>query len=132
VLLYDGECGLCNRVVRFLLRHDPRARLRFAPLQGPAAQAWLRARGLPAQDFSSLILVPAWERAPADYRLRTDAVFAALDALGGWRWLTWLRILPRPLRDAGYRLVARVRHRIFGRYTPRPLANPEWEKRFLE
>ena len=126
VLLYDGECGLCNRVVRFLLRRDPRARLRFAPLQGPAAQTWLRARGLPAQDFSSLIFVPDWERAPTDYRLRTDAVFAALDAVGGWRWLTWLRILPRPGRDAGERWGARLRHRVFGRYLPRPLANPEW------
>ena len=54
VLLFDDECGLCHRVVRLLLRLDPGARLRFAPLQGPGAQAFLRAHGLPAADFDSL------------------------------------------------------------------------------
>src|SRR4051812_37486572 len=46
VLFFDGECGLCNRVVRLLLRLDTRGRLRFAPLQGPVAQDYLRAHGL--------------------------------------------------------------------------------------
>jgi hypothetical protein len=45
VLLFDGECGLCQRLVRVLLGLDRRGRLRFAPLQGPAAQSYLRQHG---------------------------------------------------------------------------------------
>lgn len=133
VLLFDGECGLCQRVVRRLLRSDRVGRLRFAPLQGAAAQDYLRARGLPTRDFESLVFVPDWNR-PADLapRLRTDGALAAAAVVGGgWRWLTWLRVLPVWLRDPGYRLVGRVRFAVFGPARPGLLARPEWAERFL-
>ena len=56
-MLFDGECGLCDRVVRLLLRLDRRGRLRFASLQGPEGQAYLRAQGLLTRDFSTLVFV---------------------------------------------------------------------------
>jgi predicted DCC family thiol-disulfide oxidoreductase YuxK len=133
VLLYDGECGLCNAVVRFLIREDSGGRLRFAPLQSDAAQAYLHAQGLPTEDFDSLVFVPDWEHpTPGAYRLRTDGVCAALDELGGlWRVFSWARILPRALRDPAYKLVARTRYAIFGEYHPTPLPEPSWEQRFV-
>lgn len=134
VLLYDGDCGLCNGVVRRLLAADHAGRLHYAPLQGEPAQAYLKARGLPTEDFDSLVFVPDWHR-PAAHPplLRTDGALAAAHvAGGGWRRITWLRILPRGLRDFGYKLIARSRYALFGKYRPRPLANPEWAKRFLD
>lgn len=133
MLLFDGECGLCNAVVRFLLRRDKRARLRFAPLQGAPAQTYLRAQGLPTRDFDSLVFVPDWERPEsAAPRLRTDGVCAALDELGGgWRVVARLRVLPAWLRDPFYKIVARFRYALFGEYRPTPLPEVEWEKRFL-
>jgi len=134
VLLYDGTCGLCNAVVRFLIREDSVARLRFAPLQSAPAQAYLRAQGLPTKDFDSLVLVPDWEH-PAQGRplLRTGGVLAALDELGGvWRVLSWLRALPAALRDPLYKVVARTRYALFGEYRPTPLPEPAWAARFLE
>jgi len=134
VLLFDGECGLCNRIVRLLLRLDRGERLRFARLQGDAGQAYLRAHGLPAADFDSLVFVPDWSRREQqDFRLRTDGVIAALRECGGpGRMLAAvLALLPAAWRDAGYRLVARWRYRIFGAWRPRPLARPEWRERFL-
>lgn len=134
VLLYDGRCGLCNRIVRLLLRTDRRGRLRFAPLQGAPAQAYLRARGLPTEDFDSLVFVPDWN-APDQARplLRTDGMLAAAAEVGGgWRLVTWLRVLPAGLRDPFYRLVARTRYALFGEYRPAPLPRPEWGERFLE
>ncbi len=133
LLLYDGECGLCNAAVRFLLRIDRHARLRFAPLQGSTAQTYLRSKNLPTEDFDSMIYVPDWsrpgERGP---QFRTDAALSALAQIGGaWRAFQVLRILPRPLRDAVYRLVARSRYRLFGPYRPTPLPRPEWAQRFL-
>ena len=134
VLFFDGECGLCQRLVRGLLRVDRAGRLRFASLQSPAAQVYLRRHGLPTQDFDTLVFVPDWSRGEeAEFLVRTAGVLAALRAIGGWSRavaavLAWV---PAGLRDAAYRVVARTRYRIFGAWKPQPLARPEWAQRFL-
>jgi predicted DCC family thiol-disulfide oxidoreductase YuxK len=135
VLFFDGACGLCNRVVRLLLWMDRAGRLRFAPLQGPAAQAYLRAHGLPTQDFETLVYVPDWtRRAQPDYQLRTAGVVSALRELGalGRFFGGLLAIVPRAWRDAGYRAVGHWRYRVFGPWRPRPLPRREWAARFLD
>lgn len=134
VLLFDGECGLCHACVRFLLRVDRAGRLRFAPLQGAAAQEFLRAQGLPTADFDTLIFVPDWRRREVvgSFLVRTDGVLAAVAETGGWAAaFAELRAIPRGLRDGVYRVVARLRYRVFGRYVPTPLARPGWRGRFL-
>lgn len=131
VLLFDGECGLCQGLVRLLLRSDRRGKLWFAPLQGETAQAFLRARDLPTTDFDTAVYVPDWAGRRATVLVRTDAVLAVLAALGGaWRAVAWCRAIPRSWRDAAYRLVARLRYRLFGAYRPRVLP-PEWQARIL-
>lgn len=135
VLFFDGECGLCNRLTRVLLRIDDEGRLRFAPLQGPAAQAYLRAHGLPTEDFDTLIFVPDWSaQAEPAYLARTAGVVGALRAIGGGARIAGdaLALIPAPLRDFGYKLVARTRYALFGPWKPRPLARPEWRERFLD
>jgi predicted DCC family thiol-disulfide oxidoreductase YuxK len=134
VLLFDGECGLCNRVVRLLLRVDRQARLRYAPLQSAPAQAFLASRRLPAQDFESLVFVTDWaHRDTAPFLMRTAGVAAALRVCGGlWRGMAALMALvPASWRDAAYRLVARTRYRWFGPWQPKPLPRPEWSHRFV-
>jgi predicted DCC family thiol-disulfide oxidoreductase YuxK len=136
VLLYDGTCGLCNRAVRALLRIDRRGRLRYATLQGAPGQVWLRAHGLALEGFGSLVLVRDWEGGTGgrgDYALRTDGLAEALAACGGiGSVLAWIRFIPRPIRDGGYRLISRIRYRIFGEWKPRPLARPEEAVRFID
>lgn len=136
VLFFDGECGLCNRLVRLLLRLDARGRLRFAPLQGPTAQAYLRAHDLPTVDFDTLIFVPDWNRRERpEFLVRTAGAIAALRATGDGlaRALAGLLTLfPAAWRDFGYRVVGRWRYRIFGPWRPRPLPRAEWASRFLE
>lgn len=140
VLLFDGDCGLCNRVVRLLLRLDRRGVLHFAPLQGPAAQDFLRAHRLPTEDFSSMVFVPDWHEANAagpagtgqpSFLLYTDGAIAALCACGRTGLAATLRLLPRRWRDAIYRLVGHARYKIFGPWRPRPLPRPEWQGRFF-
>ena len=117
VLLYDGECGLCNWSVRMLLRADKTGRLHYAPLQSEPAQAYVRDWNIPDR---------------CEPLLRTDGALAAAAEVGGiLRVVSWLRILPGWLRDPCYKLVARSRYALFGAYRPSPLPNPEWEKRFL-
>jgi predicted DCC family thiol-disulfide oxidoreductase YuxK len=136
VLLFDGECGLCNRVVRGLLRLDGEERLKFAALQSVPAQEFLRVQRLPVDDFDTLVFVPDWSRrleARAFFFLRTAGAIAALRQCGGTGRLLadGLAIFPAPLRDAGYRRVARIRYRIFGEWRASPLPRPEWAARFL-
>ncbi len=133
VLLYDGNCGLCNRVVRLLLQTDKAGRLSYGSLQSAPVQEYLRQQGLPTEDFDSLVFVPDWESPVAEtFRLRTDGALAAAAVVGGiWRLVTWTRVLPAGVRDPFYKLVARSRYAIFGAYRPSPLPDPAWEKRFL-
>lgn len=129
VLLYDADCGLCNHCVRLLLRMDRAGRLRYAALGSPVGQTLLRRHGLPTDDFDSLVFIPA--DGPA--ALRTEGVLGALTVVGGaGRGLLWLGWVPRAWRDAGYRLIARWRYRLFGEWRPRPLARPEWARRFID
>jgi predicted DCC family thiol-disulfide oxidoreductase YuxK len=134
VLLFDGECGLCHRVVRLLLRLDRRGVLRFAPLQGPSAQAYLRRHGLPATDFATLVLVPDWSRREQGHHLlRTAGGVAALRAVGGTGkgLAAVLAMFPAGWRDAAYGLVSRWRHRVFRPWPERPAASPDGAERFL-
>lgn len=135
VLFFDGTCGLCQRIVRGLLRVDRAGRLHYGALQSPVAQAYLRSHGLPTEDFDSLIFVPEWTRRDRpEYLGRTAGVIAALRATGGTgaRGVAGLlAMLPVRVRDAGYRGIARGRHRLFGPWQERPLHRPEWAGRFF-
>lgn len=136
VLLFDGECGLCRRIVHRLLGWDRDGRLRFAPLQGAAAQAFLRGRGLSTTDFDTLIFVPEWQsRMTAPYLVRTDGVIAALRGTGRRRGrlaAALLAVFPRGIRDAGYKGVARWRYRLFGPARPAEALPAEWRERFFD
>ena len=133
ILLYDGECGLCNAVVRFILRHDREGKVHFAPLQSVPGQEYLRAMGLPEDDFDSLVFVPDWGRKDKDgYRLRTSGALAAFASMGGpWAVFSRLSAVPTWIRDPVYKLISKTRYAVFGEYELRPLENPDWEKRFL-
>jgi predicted DCC family thiol-disulfide oxidoreductase YuxK len=113
VVFFDGVCGLCDRLVQFVLRRDRQAHFRFAPLQGRLAARELPRRGARPDDLDTLYVLTS------DGRLlsRSRAVFFVLRLLpGGWPLLAALRVLPAPLTDLGYRLVARLRYRLFGRF----------------
>lgn len=116
VLLYDGGCGLCATSVQFVLRHDPRGPLRFASLQSSFGQVQL-ARHAELRGVDSMVWIdPTTGGAAERIYVRSDAVLRICGYLGGW-WTIGLagRVVPKPLRDGLYRLVARHRHRLPGR-----------------
>ena len=128
VIVFDGVCALCSRWVRFLLRFDRRARYRFAAMQGAHGRALLAAHGLDPDDPLSFLLVERG-RAYTD----TDAIVRVLAGLGGvWKLALLARLLPRPLRDRGYRWLARNRYRWFGRHDACYLPTPAQAARFLD
>lgn len=112
VLFFDGDCALCNRTVHFILAHERRRSLRFAPLDGPFARA-IHARHRQLRGVDSVIWVEGFGTSDERVFSRSDAALRVARYLGGpWRALAAARIVPRPWRNRLYDLVARHRHRL--------------------
>lgn len=110
IVFFDGTCGFCHAGVLWILRNDRKGTLRFAPLQGQTYAA-LDLHDKPT-DMSTMVVLDQG-------RLQTfsSASIATLRAMGGiWTTLAWmLWIIPRPLRNLGYRMIAANRYRIAGK-----------------
>ena len=114
LMFYDGECGLCDRIVQFLLKADTRKIFVFAPLQGTTAATVLKELPDEYKTVDSLVLVENYQQPNQRFYVMGQGAFRILWLLGGW-WvlLGWKAFLPPVLYDWGYRLVARNRHKLF-------------------
>jgi predicted DCC family thiol-disulfide oxidoreductase YuxK len=127
IVLFDGDCNLCNTSVLFIARHDPAGRFHFAALQSATGRALLARHGLPPDLLETMVLVEGHRAF-----LRSSAALRIARRLAGpWRLLGALVLVPRPLRDLAYGVVARWRHRLFGRADACALPTPDLLKRFL-
>ena len=135
ILLYDGVCALCNRIVRFILRHDHRRHFRFAPLQSCLAKELIAMSTSTSPPEGVILITDALTPNQRLYR-RSDAIVRTLHILGD-PWDRWSRLsdflvrIPRPWREFGYTIIARFRYRIFGRYASCPVPTPEQRGRIL-
>lgn len=129
MLFYDGYCGLCHGVVKFVVKHDPSGRaFRFAPLQGPTFSESVPVERRAALPDSVVVLTKE-----GTLLARSDAVLHILGRLGGaWKFLAGLgAVIPRGLRDRAYDLVARIRYSVFGKRDDLcPIMPPDLRARF--
>jgi predicted DCC family thiol-disulfide oxidoreductase YuxK len=134
ILLYDGVCGLCNRLVQFTLRHDSNGIFRFASLQSPLAARTLARHSANASDLDTVYVVLNHELPDESLLSRSDAILFALSQLEGpWRPAASLvQLLPKFLRNAAYNSIARHRYRLFGRSETCILPPDEDQNRFLD
>lgn len=134
ILLYDGVCGLCNRLTQFILRHDRNAIFRFAALQSAFAAPILTRHGAHPADLDTVYVVIHHNQPGESLLPRSDAILFVLQQLGGfWRLAArLLALVPRLVLDWAYRVVARNRYRIFGRYDTCPLPTEATRARFLD
>lgn len=110
ILFFDGVCGLCNRAVDFVLARDKDGTIKFAPLQGDTARQLLTPADL--ADLNTMVL---WVGGKT-YRKSAAAARILWRLHWGWRMTgTLLWLIPLPLRNLGYTLVARNRYRFFGK-----------------
>jgi predicted DCC family thiol-disulfide oxidoreductase YuxK len=127
ILLFDGVCNFCDGTVQFVLKHDKKAVFKFASLQSDAGQQILSHHSLPLSDFDSFVYVDA-DRV----YLKSAAALHVLKELGGLFRLTFLFIvIPRPIRDYVYSLLAKNRYKWFGKKESCTLPSPEERDRFL-
>lgn len=129
IVFYDGDCGLCQFSVQWLIKRDPHGKLLYAPLQGETAAALFEHTGPPPQQEGEQSML-LW-----DQRGLASHSTGALRSMGyvGWPWkaMQVFLIVPRFIRDTVYRFIARNRYRWFGKKDACKIPSPEERKRFL-
>jgi predicted DCC family thiol-disulfide oxidoreductase YuxK len=133
LLLYDGDCGMCSRVVRAVLALDRKGAFAFASLQSPFAARQLTRFGIEAGRMDTMVVIRHFREPDANALLKSAAALFVLSTFG-WPWraaAAVLNLLPRSLADRGYDFVARHRRRIPSADTCARLS-PEQRRRFLD
>jgi predicted DCC family thiol-disulfide oxidoreductase YuxK len=137
LVIYDGQCGLCNHVVHWLVRRDSQDRLRFAAAESAKVAGLLARLGISLPDAkfgpATILVVRNFNHPAEQVLVRSEAILALLAELPH-PWPTVETVLcwvPRPVLDLGYRLIARWRYRIWGRLESCLVPTAEEGQRFL-
>ena len=127
IILFDGTCAFCERSVRFIASRDPEAYFRFGASQTPKAAELLARFGVTRDSARSIVLIDD-ER----IHLRSTAVLRIASRLTfPWRLAAVCLWVPSPIRDAIYRVVAAVRHRLAGTSNACEVPPPEIRARMI-
>ena len=133
IILYDGVCGLCNRLNQFLLKRDRLDRLNFASLQSDLGRKILQRHAANPDDLDTVYVIENYEQPNEHVLMRSDAILRALVELPGiWKGAGIGKVIPRRVRDLLYKVVARNRYRVFGKYETCLLPDPNYRKKFLD
>ena len=127
-VLFDGICHFCAWSVQFIIRRDPRAVFRFASLQSDTGRQLMSEHGLDPNTMDSFVLIEDGNA----HTESTAALRVARRLTCPWRWCYVFILLPKPLRDALYRFIARNRYRWFGKADTCMVPTPELRARFLD
>lgn len=126
IILFDGTCAFCERSVRLIASRD-NGYFQFGASQNPEGRALLEQFGTTREAAKSIILIE-----DGRIYLRSDAVLRiARHMRAPWSYATVFLWVPRPIRDAVYRIVAAVRLRIAGRSNACEIPPPEIRARLI-
>ncbi len=127
VILFDGVCNLCNSSINFIIDHDKNNIFKFASLQSEAGQKLLNKFKLENNDFDSIVLIENDK-----YYMRSNAVLRIVRSFPGlWKMLYAFIIVPSPIRDFLYNMIADNRYKWFGKKKQCMVPTPEVRGRFL-
>jgi predicted DCC family thiol-disulfide oxidoreductase YuxK len=111
VILFDGVCVFCSRWVRFVVNRDTAKRFRFTTIQSPYGTRLAEALGIDPADPDTNAVI----HGGVAYK-KSDGALTVLSNLPGWRFARVFFVVPKPLRDAVYNLIAKNRYKIFGKF----------------
>jgi predicted DCC family thiol-disulfide oxidoreductase YuxK len=133
IILYDGVCGLCNRVVQFVIKRDQRNVFRFAALQSAFAHEVLTRHGRDPRDLDTLYVVINHGQPSERLECKGRGALFILRQIGGiWSLSRVFSLLPTGLLNFGYDCVARVRYRLFGKSETCLLPDPKQRPKFID
>ena len=133
LILYDGVCGLCNRVTTFVLPRDTRQVFDFASLQSEIGRSTLRALGRNPDELDTFYVIANYRASSPELLDKARAALFLVKTLGGpWAWLRMSGVLPLGLLNGMYDFVARHRYRFFGRYDACVVPSVPYRDRFID
>jgi len=120
IILFDGVCNFCNGLVNFIIRQDKKNIFLFAPLQSERGKKLLDQYGIDWKNNDSFVLI---ENTGPNDSVRQDKAYeksnAALRIAAKlpwyWKWSQIFWILPKPIRDGIYNIIAKNRYKWFGK-----------------
>ncbi len=127
IVLFDGDCHFCNKSVQFIIKRDPTAIFSFASLDGRIGERLRKEYELPSSS-DSFILIENGRL----YDESTAGLRVAKRLKGLWKILYIGIVIPKPIRDAVYRVIANNRTKLFGKKGACPIPTPEMRKRMLD
>lgn len=133
LVFFDGVCGLCSSLVQFILPRDAKDNFHFAPLQSELAQQKLSAYGKDPNDLNTVYVLKAYATPDEKILSESTAILLILSELGGaWAIMGVFQIVPKFIRDAMYRFIAKNRYRWFGKNEVCMLPESKHKTKFLE
>jgi predicted DCC family thiol-disulfide oxidoreductase YuxK len=112
IILFDGDCNLCNSSIHFVIKHDKKDVFRFTSLQSELGKTILQHIGIQNQNIDSVILYEPG----ISYYYKSDAALEIAKNLGGfWHFGTIFRIIPTAIRNYLYDYIAKNRYKWFGK-----------------
>ena len=128
IVLFDGECNFCDASVQFIIKRDPNEIFKFASLQSEVGRKLLKEYKVPEEIDSVVLIVP--DR--FQYYTKSSAALTISKNLSGlWGWMYMFKLVPLPIRDRIYDIIAGNRIKWFGKKDHCILPSPEIRKRFL-
>ncbi|OIJ14387.1 thiol-disulfide oxidoreductase [Anaerobacillus alkalilacustris] len=126
IILFDGICNFCRHSVQFIIKRDKNAVYKFASIQSDIGREIVYKHNI-STNIDSLILI---ENNQCYYQ--STAVLKICKHLKGeWKLLYCLLVVPRPIRNYLYEIVAKNRYKWFGQTDSCSLPSPELKNRFL-
>ena len=126
IIVFDGVCNFCNRIVQIIIRHDPSAQIHFAAQQSEAGEKLMKDLAIKENSNSVLFVKDGL------VYYQSDAVIEIAKLLNGWPSLFKHSIIvPRFIRNYIYQLVAANRYRLFGKQAQCMVPKEEEKGRFL-
>lgn len=127
ILLFDGECNLCNSTVQFVIERDKKATIKFASLQSDAGKKIMVAHKIPVHYIDSIIY---FENNQIYYKSTAALkLFRNLDGL--WKLTYVFMIVPNFIRNLVYDFIAKNRTKWFGKTESCWVMTNELSDRFL-
>ncbi len=127
IVLFDGVCNLCNGSVNFIIQRDKKNKFLFGSFQSAEVRDLLKEYNYSADDLSTVLLVENHQL----YTQSTAVLKIVRNLGGGWPLLYFLIIIPRPLRDFFYNLIAKNRYKLFGKKEACMIPTPDLKAKFL-